>query len=93
VFLYSQKTGVPVRVPLPDFVLEAISGCGNEEYFPWSGIRESEELRCRLAAVSVSARDARRRAIIRSTASGLFCNFLALKGSPFGICCPFAWKF
>ncbi len=37
-FLYSQKTNVPVWLPLPKFVLEAIEGCGNGEYYFWSGI-------------------------------------------------------
>lgn len=37
-FLYSQKTNVPVWLPLPEFVLAAIAGCGNGEYYFWSGI-------------------------------------------------------
>jgi integrase/recombinase XerD len=37
-FLYTQKTGQPVRVPLPDFVVEALKKIGNgEDYFFWTG--------------------------------------------------------
>lgn len=39
VFLYSAKTGVPVHVPLPDFVIDELNEAGNGgEYFFWSGI-------------------------------------------------------
>lgn len=38
-FLYSAKTGVPVHLPLPDFVLAKIEKVGNGgEYFFWSGL-------------------------------------------------------
>lgn len=37
-FLYSQKTGVPVRVPLPDFVIDALRNIGKGERFFWSGV-------------------------------------------------------
>lgn len=38
-FLYSAKTGVPVHVPLPDFVIKELEGLGNGgEHFFWSGI-------------------------------------------------------
>ena len=37
-FLYTQKTGQPVRVPLPDFVVEALKKIDNgEDYFFWTG--------------------------------------------------------
>jgi integrase len=37
-FLYTQKTGQPVRVPLPDFVVDALKKIDNgEEYFFWTG--------------------------------------------------------
>ena len=38
VLLYSAKTGVPVHVPLPEFVIAALETAGNGgEYFFWSG--------------------------------------------------------
>ena len=39
VFLYTQKTGVPVYLPLPAFVLEALDTCPgtSAEYFFWTG--------------------------------------------------------
>lgn len=38
-FLYSAKTGVPVHVPLPDFVVKELEAVGNGgEYFFWSGM-------------------------------------------------------
>ena len=38
-FLYTAKTGTPVYVPLPDFVLTALEGVPkiSEHYFFWSG--------------------------------------------------------
>jgi integrase len=37
-FLYTQKTGQPVYVPLPDFVVEALQQVENgEDHFFWSG--------------------------------------------------------
>ena len=38
-FLYTQKTGTPVYLPLPDFVLEALekTPAVSERYFFWSG--------------------------------------------------------
>jgi integrase len=37
-FLYTQKTGQPVRVPLPDFVVEALKTIDNgEDRFFWTG--------------------------------------------------------
>ncbi len=39
VFLYTQKTGVPVYLPLPAFVLEALEACPgtSTDYFFWTG--------------------------------------------------------
>ncbi len=38
-FLYTQKTGVPVYCPVPDFVADALSACPktNANYFFWTG--------------------------------------------------------
>ncbi len=37
-FLYTQKTGQPVRVPLPDFVVQALKKIdSDEDYFFWTG--------------------------------------------------------
>lgn len=38
-FLYTQKTGVPVYCPIPDFVTEALFACErtNQSYFFWTG--------------------------------------------------------
>lgn len=36
-FLYTQKTGVPVHIPLPDHVVEALAGIGDGRYYFWSG--------------------------------------------------------
>ncbi len=43
-FLYSAKTGTPVRIPLPRFVLDALDAVerGNEQYFFWSGTSDKE---------------------------------------------------
>jgi Site-specific recombinase XerD len=39
-FLYTQKTGVPVYVPLPPFVVEALEACPciSERYWFWTGV-------------------------------------------------------
>lgn len=36
-FLYTQKTGVPVWIPLPDFVVEAMEEIRKGDYYFWSG--------------------------------------------------------
>jgi integrase/recombinase XerD len=38
-FVYTAQTGTPVHVPLPDFVVDALADCPNEnpDYFFWSG--------------------------------------------------------
>lgn len=36
-FLYTQKTGTPVCVPLPPMVVDAMKSCGNDKYFFWTG--------------------------------------------------------
>lgn len=36
-FLYTQKTGVPIWIPLPDFVVEAIEEVRKGDYYFWSG--------------------------------------------------------
>jgi integrase/recombinase XerD len=36
-FLYTQKTGVPVRIPLPQFVIDAMEEVRKGEYYFWSG--------------------------------------------------------
>jgi len=45
-FLYTQKTGVPVYVPLPSFVVEALEACPriSERYWFWTGIGSKETL-------------------------------------------------
>ena len=35
--LYQQKTGTPVYVPVPDFVIKALRSVSGEEYVFWSG--------------------------------------------------------
>lgn len=35
--LYTSKAGVPVRHPLPSFVLDPLAGIGNDVYYFWSG--------------------------------------------------------
>jgi integrase len=39
-FLYTQKTGTPVWLPLPEFVLDSLEKCrhANHEYYFWSGV-------------------------------------------------------
>lgn len=43
-FLYTQKTGVPVDVPLPPFVVEALNACPrlSPRYWFWTGIGSKE---------------------------------------------------
>ncbi len=45
-FLYTQKTRVPVYVPLPDFVVNALNNCPrkSERYWFWTGIGSKETL-------------------------------------------------
>jgi integrase/recombinase XerD len=45
-FLYMQKTGVPVYVPLPPFVVSALEACPriSERYWFWTGIGSKETL-------------------------------------------------
>ena len=45
-FLYTQKTGVPVHVPLPPFVVEALEACPriSERYWFWTGVGSKETL-------------------------------------------------
>jgi integrase len=45
-FLYTQKTGVPVYVPLPSFVVEALEACPrvSERYWFWTGVGTKETL-------------------------------------------------
>jgi hypothetical protein len=44
--LYTQKTGVPVYVPLPPFVVEALEACPrlSERYWFWTGVGLKETL-------------------------------------------------
>jgi integrase/recombinase XerD len=45
-FLYTQKTGVPVYVPLPPFVVAALEACPriSERYWFWTGVGSKETL-------------------------------------------------
>jgi integrase/recombinase XerD len=45
-FLYTQKTGVPVYVPLPPCVVEALDACPrtSERYWFWTGVGSKETL-------------------------------------------------
>jgi integrase len=45
-FLYTQKTGVPVYIPLPEFVVEALNSCPrkSERYWFWTGVGSKETL-------------------------------------------------
>jgi integrase len=45
-FLYTQKTGVPVYVPLPPFVVEALEACPriSERYWFWTGVGSKDTL-------------------------------------------------
>lgn len=46
IFLYTQKTGVPVFIPLPPFVVDALNACPrkSEQYWFWTGIGSKETL-------------------------------------------------
>ncbi len=41
IFIYAQKTGVPVYVPIPDFVVTELEKWGGE-YFFWSGVGQAK---------------------------------------------------
>jgi integrase len=45
-FLYTQKTGVPVYIPLPQFVVDALQACPrkSEKYWFWSGVGSKDTL-------------------------------------------------
>jgi integrase len=45
-FLYTQKTGVPVYIPLPAFVVEALNACPrkSDRYWFWTGVGSKETL-------------------------------------------------
>ena len=45
-FLYTQKTGVPVYVPLPPFVVEALEACPriSDRHWFWTGVGSKETL-------------------------------------------------
>ena len=45
-FLYTQKTGVPVYVPFPPFVVEALEACPriSERHWFWTGVGSKETL-------------------------------------------------
>jgi len=45
-FLYTQKTGVPVYIPLPAFVVEALNSCPrkSERYWFWTGEGSNDTL-------------------------------------------------
>ena len=45
-FLYTQKTGVPVYVPLPSFVIAALDACPrkSDRHWFWSGVGSKETL-------------------------------------------------
>jgi integrase/recombinase XerD len=45
-FLYTQKTGVPVSIPLPPFVVEALEACPriSERHWFWTGVGSKETL-------------------------------------------------
>ena len=45
-FLYTQKTGVPVSIPLPPFVVDALEKCPriSERYWFWTGVGSKETL-------------------------------------------------
>ena len=45
-FLYTQKTGVPVYIPLPPFVVEALAACPrrSERYWFWTGAGSKQTL-------------------------------------------------
>jgi integrase/recombinase XerD len=45
-FLYTQKTGVPVYIPLPSFVVDALNACPrkSERYWFWTGVGSKDTL-------------------------------------------------
>ena len=45
-FVYTQKTGVPVFIPLPSFVVEALNACPrkSDRYWFWTGVGSKETL-------------------------------------------------
>ncbi len=45
-FLYMQKTGVPVYVPLPPFVIDALEACPrkSEHYWFWTGVGSKDTM-------------------------------------------------
>jgi len=45
-FLYTQKTGVPVYIPLPPFVVDALNACPrkSEQYWFWTGVGSKDTL-------------------------------------------------
>lgn len=45
-FLYTQKTGVPVYIPLPPFAVEALHACPrrSERYWFWTGVGSKDTL-------------------------------------------------
>jgi integrase/recombinase XerD len=45
-FLYTQKTGVPVYIPLPPFVVDALNACPlkSERYWFWTGVGSRDTL-------------------------------------------------
>jgi integrase len=45
-FLYTQKTGVPVYLPLPRFVVDALNACPrkSERYWFWTGVGSKDTL-------------------------------------------------
>jgi integrase/recombinase XerD len=63
IFIYTQKTGVPVYIPLPPFVIDALNACPrkSERYWFWTGVGSKDTLAgnwrrtfrrlCRIAAV------------------------------------------
>jgi integrase len=46
IFLYTQKTGVPVYIPLPPFVVDALNACPrkSERYWFWTGVGSKDTL-------------------------------------------------
>lgn len=46
IFIYTQKTGVPVYIPLPPFVMDALNACPrkSERYWFWTGTGSKDTL-------------------------------------------------
>jgi len=61
-FLYTQKTGIPVNVKLPPFVVEALNTMSpiSREYFFWTGEGKKETVARKLAPQSPTTIHARR---------------------------------